>query len=67
MNDIEKVIRNIISKMFASRAEREKEEKFTITTMNRVLERYSDEDIDLSSLSVFVFSSIVASRTILSR
>jgi len=67
MNDIEKVIRNIISKMFASRAERENEGKVVIMTMNCVLERYFDEDIDLLSLFVFISSFVVVSRNILSR
>ena len=67
MDDIERVIRNITSKMFASRAEREKEGKFVIMTMNRVFKRYSDEGIDSPSLLVFVSSPAAASRNILSR
>ena len=67
MDDIERMIRNIMFEMFASRAERENEGKVVIMTMNRVLERYFDEDIDLLSLFVFVSSFVVVSRNILSR
>ena len=66
MDGIERVVRNTMSEVFASQAEREKEGKFATTTMDRVPGRYSDEGIDPPSLPVFVSPPAAASRNILS-
>jgi hypothetical protein len=63
IEDIERVVRNTMSEMFASRGDKE---NFAISTAVRVPGRYSGEGTDLCSLPVFT-SPPAASRNILSR
>jgi len=46
MDGIERVVRNIMSEMFASRNEKQKEGRFATSMAVRVPGRYSDEGID---------------------
>ena len=67
MDGIERMVRNTMSEVFASRDEKEKEGKFATSTVVHVPGRYSDEGIDPSSLPMFVSPPAAASRNILSR
>ena len=62
MDGIERVVRNTMSEMFASRDEKEKEGRFATSTTVRVPGRYTDEGIDPSSLPVFVSPPPAAPR-----
>ena len=67
MEDIERVVRNTMSEVFASRDDKDKGGKFATSAAVRVPGRYSGEGTDPSSLPVFVSPPPAASCNILSR
>ena len=67
MESVERVVRNTMSEVFASRGDKDKGKNFATSTAVRVPGRYSDEGTDPYSLPMFVSPPTAAPRNILSR